>query len=342
MASNGRAIRADYLLNELIHVKKNKVDANDMKMMLGDVFDVYASLKTPLLIKIVENSKYLDKLLPGKKANTQVKAWIEDLKNWNYRFEYELKEPSLFSVWEFYIVDNLFKSQIQNDKLRRIASKLNGYDGFLVQFLQNLLQDPTYFSEYCSNDNLKSPDACTQMIVNGLIFVHDYFSPTDSSLSEENLKFKHWHKIEYKYSPFSNTFLRIFFNRNDIDDGSKNTLNVGTIYYSEFEARGLESQHTPTYRMIVDFGSDKDCQFSVDTGVSENIIGNYFYFNLHEPHKSLQMVPMGFNSLNTTQTQRFATLRLIYKDWFDQEEARRKLAKEKKIEDDSQTKKEDL
>lgn len=318
------------MLNDLIHVQKKKVDANDMKMMLGDVFDVYASLKTPLLIKIVESSKYLDQLLPNKKANSQVKQWIEDLKQWNYRFEHELKEPTIFSLWEFYIVDTLFKSQIQNDKLRRYASKLNGYDGFLVGILEKLLQDPTYFSEYCSSDNLNSADACIKMVTDGIIFAYNYLEPTDPSLSTESLKFKHWHKIEYKYSPFSNTFLRVFFNRNDIDDGSKNTLNVGTIYYSEFDAKGLESQHTAAYRMIVDFGSDKDCQFSVDTGVSENIIGNYFYFNLHEPYKTLKLVPMNFNSLNTTQTQRFATLRLIYKDWFDQEEARRMKAEQKK------------
>ena len=140
--------------------------------------------------------------------------------------------------------------------------------------------------------------------------------------------------------PFQIHFLSIFFNRNDYDEGSKNTLNVGSIYYPEFESKGFESKHTPNYRMIVDFGNDQDCQFSLDTGISENILG-YFYFNLHASYKSLRMIPMEFNSLNTTQTKRFGTLRLIYKDWYAEEEERRKILKEKNMKQESEEK-EDL
>ena len=338
--SNGRAIRADYLLNDLIHIQKKKIDANDMKMMLGDVYDVYASLKVPLLISIVEKDNSLDRLLPNKKAVEQVKKWLIDLKNWNYKFELELKEPTIFSLWEFYIVDNLFKSQIKNDKLRRISSKYYGYDDFLIKFLVDLHDNPFHFSEHWREEGINRANSWTKMVVDGIIFVYNYLVPTDATLSDEGLKFKYWHKVEYKYAPFSNTFLRIFFNRDDYDEGSKNTLNVGSIYYYNFESNGLESKHTPNYRMIVDFGNDQDCQFSLDTGVSENILG-YFYFNLHESYKSLQMIPMGFNSLNTTQTKRFGTLRLIYKDWYTEEEDKRKIAKEKDIKQESEEK-EDL
>lgn len=84
------------------------------------------------------------------------------------------------------------------------------------------------------------------------------------------------------------------------------------------------------FRGIFDLGRDQDNFYSLDTGVSENFIGNYFYYNLHEAHMSMKLTPMGFNSINTTQTKRFGTLRLIYKDWFNQEEERLKKLQELK------------
>ena len=174
--------------------------------MLGDVYDVYASLKVPLLISIVEKNNSLDRFLPNKKAVEQVKKWIIDLKNWNYRFELELKEPTIFSLWEFYIVDNLFKSQIKNDKLRRMASRRFGYDDFLIKFLEDVLENPMHLSEYCNEEGINIANSWNEMIVDGIIFVYNYLAKTDPSLSDEGIKFKYWHKVEYKYAPFSNTF----------------------------------------------------------------------------------------------------------------------------------------
>ena len=305
----------------MIHVDKKKVDAEDMKTCLGDVFDVYAELKVPLLIQIIEKNYLLDSYITDRNALKQIKIWIDDLKKWNYRFEYDLKEPTIFTIWEFYIVDNLFKKQIPNSELRRFPSKIYGYEDFMVKLLENLNQNSTYFSEFWENS--ESPQrTCDKMIADGLLYVYKYLKEKGSDLSNESLKYKNWHKVEYPYVPFTKTFLRIFFDKSDFDNGSKNTLNVGSVFYSDFERSGLNTKHTPVYRMIIDFGKDKDCQFSIDTGVSENLLGNYFYFNQHEAHTSLKMLPMTFNSINTTQTQRFGTLRLIYKDWFHEEEQR--------------------
>lgn len=328
--STARAIRLNYLLNDLLHVKKQKVDANDMKKILNDTHDVFAAMKTPLMISIVEKKEFLERYITNKQALKQVKLWINDLKKWNYNFDIDMKEPTLFTLWEIYFVDNLFKEQIENHYLRSHASMYYGYDDFLVKLLQRLDKDPTYFSNYCQAGGQKISEGCVKVLVEGLQFAYDFLVPAGTSLNEEDIKYGNWHKVNYRYSPFTKTILSIFFDKSDKDSGSKHTINVGSVYYPQFQANGLESQHVPNYRMIVDFGKEEDNQFSIDTGVSENIIGNYFYYNLHEAHMSLDMIPMGYNSINTTQTRRFGTIRLIYKNWFDEEEQRLKFIEESK------------
>jgi acyl-homoserine lactone acylase PvdQ len=331
-ASTARAKRIQYLLNDMIHEKKQKVDANDMKRILNDTYDVFAEIKTPLMIKIVEKDNSLEKYIKSDKARDQIKLWLEELKNWDYVFGQDMKQPTIFSLWEIYFFDSIFKKQITNDKMRNHPSLQYGFDDFVVKNLRELTKDPNHFSEYCYPDSDEVPDNCRKALVKGLEFVYDYLVPEGTTVTDEDIMYGNWHKIQYRYTPFTRTPLKILFDRSDSDSGSKHTINVGTIYYTHFKEKALESHHTANYRMIVDFGSDKDCQFSIDTGVSENIVGQYFYYNIHEKHMSLEMIPMNFNSLNTTHTKRYSTMRLIYKDWFDQQEAKLKKIEEDKAE----------
>ena len=207
--SNGRAIRINQLLDNLINVEKKKIDANDMKNILSDVYDVFASIKTPLLIKIVEKDNLLDTYISDKNILKKVKEWIDNLKKWDFRFEYDSKESTIFSLWDFYIVDSLLQSQISNAILRRFPSKSYGYEDFIIKFLQNLSNNPSHFSEYCNNTQSPSR-TCDKMVADGIIFAYSYLKSKSSSLSDENLKYKYWHNIVYRYAPFSNTFLKFF------------------------------------------------------------------------------------------------------------------------------------
>jgi len=220
-SSNARAFRINHLISELI--KKQKVDANDMRKIMGDVYDVYASLKTPLLLKIIEKDNLLDRYITNQKVRKQVTSWIDDLKKWNYTFDKELKQPTIFSLWEFYIVDHLFKAQIQDDYLRRLPSRYFGYDDFLIKLYEKLDRDPSYFSEYCQADT-KLPNACGKMISEGLQFVYNYLVPEGTTLKDEDVLYKKWHTIDYEYQPFSSTFLRMIFDKQDSSSGSKHTV----------------------------------------------------------------------------------------------------------------------
>lgn len=328
--STARAARINYLLNDILHVKKQKVDKEDMKKILNDTYDMFAAVKTPLMIEIVEKNSALEKYITDKQVLKQITEWLKTLKSWNYEFGEDMSEPTIFTLWEIHFVYSLFKAQIDNEYLRAFASVEYGYDDFLVKLYRKLAKDPSHFSKYCIAADEKSSEGCTKALVEGLQFVYDYLVPEGTTLKEEDSLYKNWHRVIYRYPPFTKTFLRYFFDRSDSDSGSKHTINVGSIYYAEFKLRGLESMHTPNYRMIVDFGKDEDNLFSTETGVSENLIGHYFYYNQHTAHKSLEMLPMGFNSINTTQTHRFCTLRLIYKSWFDEEEERLRLLEEAK------------
>jgi penicillin amidase len=327
-AVSARANRIDYLLNDLIHVQKKKIDIDDMKTVMNDTFDIFASLKAPIMIQLAEAN--LEKYMKDKSRIPQIKKWISELKAWDYRFELEVSQPTIFTLWDIYFVDNMFKRQIKNDKLRNHASKRLGFEDFTLNILENLQTDPNYFSKYCQSGMKDEPNSCIKALVDGLDFVHEYLVIPGTTFTNEDAFYKDWHKVVYRYAPFTRSFLRYFFDRSDSDSGSKNTINVGSVYYSDFKEKGLESQHTPNYRMIVDFGNNANNQFSIETGCSENILGRYFYYNLHDRHMSLEMVPMNFNSLNTTHTKRYATIRFIFKDWYNQEEERLRKLEEAK------------
>lgn len=328
--STGRASRINELLNDLIHVQGRKVDINDMKRIMNDTHDLFAERKTPLLLKIVEQGDNLEKYTPDKSRIPQLKEWITQLKSWNFRFDKELTQPTLFSLWEAFLIDNMFKRQISNDKLRNFFSKKYGHDDFIVKLLEKVSTDPSHFSKYCQSGTKDAKNACVKVVVEGLNFVYDYLVPAGTTFKDEDALYGKWHIVEYNYAPFTNSFLRYFFDRSDSDNGSKNTINVGSVYYQDFAEKGLQSSHTPAYRMIVDLGNDEDNMFSIESGASENILGKYFYYNLHDAHMSLDLIPMNFNSLNTTQTKRYSTIRFIYKDWYDQEEERLRLLEEEK------------
>lgn len=339
-AATARAQRIDYLLNDLIHVQKKKIDIDDMKRVMNDTFDIYASMKAPIMLELAEAN--LEKYIKDKSRIPQIKKWMNDLKSWNYRFELDMSQPTIFTLWDIFFVDNMFKRQVKNDKLRNHASKRYGFEDFTLDILENLKTDPSYFSKYCQSGIKDEPNSCLKALVDGLDFVHEYLVIPGASFKDEDAYYRDWHKVVYRYAPFTRSFLRYFFDRSDSDSGSKNTINVGSVYYSDFKEKGLESQHTPNYRMIVDFGDDANNQFSIETGCSENILGKYFYYNLHDRHMSLEMVPMNFNSLNTTHTKRYATIRFIYKDWYAQEEERLSKLEEAKAKQSKDDKKQDL
>jgi len=200
-----RAARIKEMLHDLIHVQKKKVDINDMKKIMKDTKDIFAELKTPLMIKIAEQGNNLEKYTADKSRLPQLREWIKVLKSWDYTFEKEMAEPTLFSLWEVYIFDNMFKRQISNDKLRNFVSRKIGHEDFIVKFYEKLAQDSSYFSKYCQLGNKDVPNACVKAIVEGLNFVHEYLIPAGTTFKNEDAYYGKWHTIEYSYAPFTNS-----------------------------------------------------------------------------------------------------------------------------------------
>jgi penicillin amidase len=147
-ATTGRSIRINQILNERIHQKGEKLDADDMKEILKDVYDVYAERKCKIMMSIVDNSETIEKYVKNDTALIQIRKLIDLLQNWNYEFSKDQIEPTIYTLWEFYFIDNLFKTQIPNAKIRRHAAYFQGYDNFLINILEHIDQDPAYFSEY--------------------------------------------------------------------------------------------------------------------------------------------------------------------------------------------------
>ena len=336
--SNARAYRIDQYLNDLIHVQNKKIDASDMKEMLADVYDAYAAIKCPLMVKIVSRPGLLERYINDTKILSQTKKWIASLKRWDYKFDVDSVDATIFMLWEYYFTDGMFQNQILDRKIRNHRETFSSNQHFMMNTLKELIKEPNYLSQYCQTDIKNETNACVGLLSKSFISIYNYLVKEGSNYDHMSARYGNYHKVEYTHSPFSSTALKFLFHRTDEDSGSKNTINVGNPFFAEFESNGINSFQTPNYRMIVDFGNDSDNYYSLETGDSESILLNFYYFNLHESHFNFEMIPMGFNQLNTTTNKRWSTMRFIYKKWYAEREAELAELEKQKITD----KKEDL
>lgn len=332
--SNARAFRINQLLHDYIHIKNRKLDADDMRRILGDVYDVYAAVKLPIMLKLVKQPGLLEKHIKNEKVLKYAKKWIASLEKWNYKFTVDSIDATIFALWEISFIDGFFKNEIPDFKLRNHKDRYLISDIFYTNTLKDLEKDQSYLSKYCQVGDSKEENACVGNLARGFEFVFKFLSEEGYESDEKVARYGNLHTVQYSHSPFSSTALKFLFHRSDEDSGSKNTINVGGIYLGNFETNGLEVYQSPNYRMIVDFGNDSENFYSLENGISENILLNYFYYNLHESHFNLNMIPMNFDSLKTTQMKRWSTMRFIYKNWFVEREAELKKLEELKNQQD--------
>ena len=266
--------------------------------MLSDVKDVYAEIKLPIMLKIVQKPGLLPKYIENFQKLYQIRHWLKSLEEWDFIFDKDSVNATIYHLWDIFFIDSVFKKQIPDEVLRLKGTHTYESDTFYIKLLKNLQDDPTYFSKYCKTGNEDLSEACVRNLVKSLELTYDYLIPPGTSYNENDAKYGNLHKIEYNHMPFSSTPLKVLYHRTSQDSGSKNTINVGAVYLSDFEKKGLESSHTPNYRQIIDFGDIHSNFFSIETGASENPIGTSFYYNQHDYHMSLEMIPMYFDRLN--------------------------------------------
>lgn len=150
-------------------------------------------------------------------------------------------------------------------------------------------------------------------LVLSLQLVYEFLVPEGTKYSDSIARYGNHHNIEFGNMPFSSTPLKPFYHRTIEDEGSKNTINVGTVYMFEFDQDELRSGHTPNYRMVVDLGDEKHGYFSIETGISENVLSGH-YFDMNEAHFSANLILMNPDSLDDDSVSKKHVLQFISSD----------------------------
>lgn len=233
---NFRAIR----INKLLGIAE-KMDADYMKKMHSDNYNVFAEMILPSLIRIAEKSGKL-------KEYSNI---LNLLKNWNLRNDANLKEPVLFELWSTEFIDLLWDEMADPElPMKRPNSYLT------ANFLKN--DSTSIFYDNLQTGEREDREAIVlQAFSKGMTKLKEKYGSLD--------KIQDWgtHKATYvqhiaKLDPLS---------RLDVYCGG----NRGII-------NATSATHGPSWKMVVDFGENK--AYCVYPGGESGNPGSKYYDNM--------------------------------------------------------------
>ena len=268
-----RATRITELLSILFKNKMGEIEYEDMMNILEDTVDLYAVKKKRDLIKIVH-----DHLKIHEHRNTvRNHRILSKLAKWNGDFAADLEEPTYFSMWEYYIMNNILSQQIKDKSVKNELLSHFHSDKFYMRLYSEVSKDPNYKQEICSHYNTVEINSCSELITQALLQAIDYL---DFEKEKRSILWGDFHPFFYVSIPFSMTPLASFFERYAPGAGNLNTVKMTLYNNDKFDGK-LKSVTSANLKMMTDFGGDT--YYSIDTGLSENPL-SYQYFNWNERH----------------------------------------------------------
>jgi penicillin amidase len=233
---NFRSIRINKMLS-----KAEKMDAEYMKEMHSDNYNVFAEMLVPTIVAVADASGKLN----------EYSSLINSLRNWNLRNDANLKEPVFFELWSTEMMDLLWDEMADPEvPMKRPNSYLT------ANFLKNDSTSIFY-------DNLQTGEREDRESI-----ILQAFSRAVTKLKEQygSLdKIHDWgtHKATYvhhlaKLDPLSK--LNVYCG------GNRGIINA------------TSATHGPSWKMVVDFGDSK--AYCVYPGGESGNPGSKFYDNM--------------------------------------------------------------
>ncbi len=258
-----RFYRISQLLKEVINKKKYTVE--DSLHILGDTKDLFCEIMRPKMVNI----------LKSQNVDTKNELFIM-LDTFNCNFDKDSKEATLYSVYEYKLIQYLLLKNKNNNVNVGFKNKKDVRGFFTVHTMFYMLNDiltklPTLptCSYFTKGHN------CAQ-------FVKDVFDNLPNFLSEEKCvdikgKVLQWDKVHYHYyahSFDSNKLMRRIFSRKVATNGNRNTIKVSKTQYSL--ENPFTSIHSANMKFINDLSDITRPYLCLDTGNSGNLMSKFY------------------------------------------------------------------
>lgn len=214
--STSRARRITELIQQLIKKKDKRIVYEDMIGILNDTVDIYALHKKQNMVKIVvEHFK-----VHNHRNTKETQLLLHKILDWEGDFSQYKIEPTLYTFWEYYIVNNLLVKQIEDSKVRMQLLSNFHIDKFLMRLFSKVEKDPNYWNTYCSHYNSIEINSCPELITKAFLQAVSHLKVENQTHSVD---WGYYHLNHYQSIPLTMSPLGRFFDRFTPTDGNGNT-----------------------------------------------------------------------------------------------------------------------
>ena len=216
------------------------ITPEDMMQLQNDIYDGFAAMATPLLLKYVDAAA----------LDAQEKAYVETMNNWDFNARAATAEQTVFKLWW----DSLYQN-IWVDDMARIQQPAVRPDQQAT--LEMLLRDSTI--KYIDDSNTPEPETLTMQVTAAL---HKAAAAVRKREQEGGLQWwkennvSIYHLLRTAVLPFGRTGLEM--------GGTGNAINA------------VKGTHGPSWRMIVHLTSPTEA-YGVYPGGQSGNPGSRFY-----------------------------------------------------------------
>ncbi|CAI2384635.1 unnamed protein product [Moneuplotes crassus] len=300
MPSPPRVVREAQLIEAQIKSGK-KFTAKDMLKIQLDTVDLNAREMLVMLKEVIDVSwPRIMEQFNNRELKIILSKFRKHLNDWDGDYHVNSTQASLFALWEMEYHVSLLQDQIPHSVIRETMINIPDSDLYLMEILEHLMNDPTYYSEYCQSSitiyektyEIKS-DNCLMSLAYNAVRAWKILEKTVSK-DPNDWKWGSLHRHYYDHFPFSIIpgFKQIF-HREVEAGGSRRTVSFACYdyYLNNMEDEVFfKSIFSANFRGVIDMASYDDPEkyplyMSIDTGASQHAFSKH-YFDMNKIHYS--------------------------------------------------------
>lgn len=231
---------------------------------------------------------------------TVINKFRQHLEGFDGDYHINSTQATLLALWELEYHISFLQDQIPQSIIRETMVNIPDGDLFLLDILENLTKDPSYYSEFCqSSVKIYSKtynftgNKCVKSLAYNAIRAWTILS-TAVSPNPSEWQWGKVHRHFYEHLPFSQIpGFKSIFHREVPAAGSRRTLSFACYdYFGNNMEKDVffKALFSANFRAVIDMGMYEEPEkypmyMSLDTGASQHPFSKH-YFDMNEIHYS--------------------------------------------------------
>lgn len=305
MLPSSRALRIDQMIKGYIE-KGIKIGVEEIKKMQLDLKDPYAEIILPKMVDLVRGYYKVIGLTPEEEETIRILGDILD--KWDFKVRKESVATCIYNVWEFLFLQKLLGKIKDLEDRERIIFSLNFEQFILRRITLWHSSNASLSEEWCEGlnkpiHNIES-HLCIVHLIESLLETDIYLQKKVGN-NREKWKWEAIHQMKYKHIPFSETVLRVLYERKYPSDGSRRTVNVAI---PNLRTEKFDGVHSANLRIIADMNEQEKSFYMIDTGLSENLFSKN-YGEWVQKHRKGEYMEMKYGAKRIKEYEKLLILK---------------------------------